>query len=407
MRYTQKKSNFTMAGIAALLLFSSQASASGFRIPEISIAGLGTSNALVANTTEVGALAYNPAGMAFHQTRQLTAGLINIHIDLSATPAGGAYTQSNGKSSFVAPNFFYMARLNTSWTWGLAVNTPFGLETKWPKDTFPGFAGPIDGAEPALSKIEMLNINPNIAYQIDDNSSIAFGIDYYDVRKVNLNAQSTTITGSGQKQGWNISFIQKAGNLQFGFSYHDEVKVPLKGTMATTAVATELTFPSTTQFGVLYKATNRLSLEFDIDNTGWGSYDKTQIRAAANNATLVTSTNNWEDATAYRLSGIYRLTDTTKLLLGYSKDGTPQTGLFRFSARLPDADRQLYSIGILHGMGRWTIEAAYMRVDVDTATVNSSTPFGTYGLDANGTSLYNGTYNTKLNLVGLGVSYSF
>lgn len=407
MKVTQYLVRSVAIGLTCIFTLTHQCLASGFRIPEISITGLGTSNALVANTTEAGALAYNPSSMAFHDKRQLTAGLTNIHFELSATPTGGTHTDSTGDSSFLTPNFYYMARINSQWTWGLALNTPFGLETKWPKDTFPGFAGSLDGAEPALSKIEMFNLNPNVAYQIDANSSIAFGIDYYDVNKVNLNTQSTTISGSGQKYGWNIGFIQKAGDLQFGFSYHDSIRVPLEGMMGTTAITAELEFPSTMQFGVSYKATKRLLLEFDVDNTGWSSYDKILLRSKATNTTLVTSTNNWEDSTAYRLSGIYQLTEKTKLLFGYAKDDSPQTGLYRFSARLPDGNRQLYSLGIQHDIGQLTIEAAYMHLDIDTVTVNSSSAFGTYGLDANGTSLYNGTYKAKINLFGIGATYHF
>ncbi len=409
MKYLSSKlrASTVITGIATFCLLNGQVFASGFRIPELSIAGLGTANALVANTTEVGALAYNPAGMAFHNDQQVTAGLVNINLDLRATPTGGTNTKSTGESSFLVPNLYYMSRLNERWTWGVALNAPFGLETKWPKDTFPGFTGALDGAEPALSKIEMLNLNPNIAYQIDKNSSFSFGVDYYDVRKVNLNTQSSVISGSGHKYGWNISFIQKAGDLQFGFSYHDAIKVPLKGTLGTTPVATEVEFPAMAQFGVVYQATQRLALEFDVDKTDWSSYDNIQIRSAASNATLATSTSNWEDSTAYRLSGIYKLTDKTKLFFGYSKDNTPQTGPFRFSARLPDADRQLYSVGVQHAFGVWTLEAAYMYINIDSKTVNSSTSFGTYGTDANGTVLYNGVYDTKINLFGLGINYAF
>ena len=38
------------------------AMASGFALPEVSAAGVGMANALVANPKEVGAFAYNPAG---------------------------------------------------------------------------------------------------------------------------------------------------------------------------------------------------------------------------------------------------------------------------------------------------------------------------------------------------------
>jgi long-chain fatty acid transport protein len=91
-------------------------------------------------------------------------------------------------------------------------------------------------------------------------------------------------------------------------------------------------------------------------------------------------------------------------MLGYSYDNTPQPDQY-FSARVPDADRQLFSIGASHEINNWKIEYAYMYVDVDKRTVNSSTPFNP--ADPNGTTAYNGTYESKVNLIGLSASVKF
>ena len=58
MHQPNKKLTLLAAAITATLGISS-AQASGFRVPEISVLGTGTSNALVANTNELGALPYN------------------------------------------------------------------------------------------------------------------------------------------------------------------------------------------------------------------------------------------------------------------------------------------------------------------------------------------------------------
>ena len=52
------------------------AQASGFRIPEASVAGLGATNALVADAKDPGALAYNPAAMSFHKGMQIVTGVV-------------------------------------------------------------------------------------------------------------------------------------------------------------------------------------------------------------------------------------------------------------------------------------------------------------------------------------------
>ena len=53
---------------AALLLIQGTAQASGFAIPEITVTGMGASNALVADYTEPGALPYNAAAAAFQMS---------------------------------------------------------------------------------------------------------------------------------------------------------------------------------------------------------------------------------------------------------------------------------------------------------------------------------------------------
>jgi long-chain fatty acid transport protein len=102
--------------------------ASGFRVPEASIAGLGLSNALVANPDEAGALPYNPAAMGFHEQRQLGVGVILVDPRLRVTPEGGSgEIESDGRSPIAIPNFYYMQPLADAWSLGLHVGAPFGL----------------------------------------------------------------------------------------------------------------------------------------------------------------------------------------------------------------------------------------------------------------------------------------
>ena len=142
MQQPNKKITLLAAAITATLGIST-AQASGFRIPEVSILGLGTSNALVANTDELGALPYNPANMAFHDTNGLVAGVTYIGYDLTKDGI-----DSTGEDSFFVPNLYAMAPGYGDWSFGLGINAPFGLETNRADGTFPTL-GP---AAPALRK---------------------------------------------------------------------------------------------------------------------------------------------------------------------------------------------------------------------------------------------------------------
>jgi long-chain fatty acid transport protein len=166
MHQPNKKITLLAAAITATLGISS-AQASGFRVPEISVLGTGTSNALVANTDELGALPYNPANMAFHDKNGLVAGVTYIGYDLkvdTTVQAGGSF-DSTGKDSFWVPNLYVMAPGYGKVSFGLGINSPFGLETGWTANTFQSFIdiGAV-AAAPAVSRIQIINVNPNIAY---------------------------------------------------------------------------------------------------------------------------------------------------------------------------------------------------------------------------------------------------
>ena len=387
----------------------SSAQASGFRIPEVSVLGIGMSNALVANTDELGALPYNPANMAFHDENGLVAGLTYIGYDLKVdtTVQGGGSFDSTGKDTFWVPNLYVMAPGYGKVSYGLAVNSPFGLETGWAAGTFPNFGAlPAQQAfAPATSRIQMININPNIAYQFNDTTSLAFGVDYYDLLDIMLNTQGAKIEGTGGDFGWNIGFTKKFDKWNLGFSYRSSVKVAINGTLNDAyPAASSVEFPDMLQIGAFYQASDKWGIELDVERTGWSSFDKLVISTPV--TPDIVSANNWDDAWAYRLGAIYAINEKTNLLLGYSYDESGQPDQY-FSARVPDNDRQLFSVGVTHDYAGWTLEASYMYVMVDDRTINSSTAYGGPGTDANGTDAYNGTYESSVNLLGIGLSTKF
>lgn len=401
--------------IPVFLLLSSPTFASGFRIPEISIAGTGMANALVADSDTAGALPYNPAAMAFHERRTVIAGLMNIQPTVSVNPEGRTRTESEGSTNLHAPNFYYMAPTSSGLSWGLGINAPFGLETKWPDETFPQFAAGADILEPEHSKMEMLNINPNLAYRLGTNTSAALGLDLYWVKNLIFNTQAIDIKGDGRDWGWNLALLHRMDQWSFGLSYRSSVKVDLEGSVDGTAVGStksdataSMEFPSLLQIGARYTVNKAWKVEFDIERTGWSSFDVVKIdHASPGLPNPILNTNEWDDAMAYRLGTSYQLSPQTQLRFGYAKDFSPQNGGL-FSARVPDNDRQALSAGVAYKMDRLTIEASYMYVWINEQSVNESTAFLSGGnTDPNGTTAYNGTYNAHAHLLGVGVTATF
>lgn len=399
-----------------MLLGSSTALASGFRIPEVSTVGIGTSNALVANTSETGALAYNPAAMSFHDADAINAGITRITYEPHVTPDSGTATDSTGEDTFWIPNAYFMAKGSDDISFGLAINAPFGLETKWPSGTFGSFGG-TSVLETSLSRIKMFNVNPNMAWRIDETSSFAAGINYYELQELVFNTHGVRLTGHGGDLGWNIAYQNKLSDkLTFGASYRSAVEVDVTGSFyayghptpsnrVLQAAYATLEFPDMFQAGVNYQVNDQLGIELDVERTGWSSFDKITV-VNSSGTQLNESTNNWDDTWAYRLGAIYQMNPKTKLMFGYSYDESPQPDAY-FSARVPDNDRQLFSLGMTHDFGSWSLELAYMLVDVDTRDVNSTDTYTGSGDEANGSTAYNGTYTTDSDLIGIGVSMEF
>ena len=385
--------------------------ASGFRLPESSISGMALSNAVVANPETAGALIYNPALMSAQiEPRVLNLGIINIAHDAKVTPDAGTPADSKGADSVLLPAFYYMANINNQLTWGLGLNAPFGLEIKWPDETFASFAGAADPLEPEKSKLEVVNLTPNIAYKIDSKSSFAFGINYYIVRELAFNTQAVEINADGKDYGYTLAYQYHDGPWSAGATYRSSVDTRVKGDISagglTGDVEADIEFPSMLQVGIRNKVNSYLAIEFDIERTYWSSFDNVEIRHNHPGVpNPINNTNNWKDTNAYRLGVTYFFNSQTQLHFGYSRDDTPQPDK-HFSARIPDADRQLISAGISHNIDKeWTIDGGIMFVIFEDRTIQNTTAFT--GGEANGTTAYNGKYESEALVIGIGISKTF
>lgn len=408
--------------LSALLLISASVSyASGFSVPGgLSIAGLGTADTLVANPVEIGALAYNPAAMSFHNDMNLALGLTAVWPNSEVTPEGESNRISDDPDAPIfVPSLYFMNPVTDSLSLGVGINASFGLETNWKEGTFPEFAGALASLEPTTSRLEMFNLNPNIAYRINEYTSIAVGLDYYRVRDATSDTQGIYLSGDGSDLGWNAAFMYVLNRWSFGLSYQSAVEVELDGEFDATRVLgfkvnskTDLDFPDILRLGLRYEVTEKLAIEFDYDRTGWSAFDEIVVRSAdsvpaagiTKGSVLAVTTNNWHDTNSYHIGSTYQLLPATQLRLGYTLNENPQPESY-FSPRYPNAKRHLFSAGIKQEYKDWELEGGIMYGRWEDRTVDNSEPFT--GGDANGTSAYNGKYELDGILAGVGVNFYF
>ena len=402
-----------------IFLMSGMVHSSGFRLPESSISGLSLSNAVVANTYATGAIIYNPALMSAHdERRSLSVGLMNVKLDSHVNPENGTPTDSEGDDSIFIPNFYYTSRINSQWSWGIGLDAPFGLETKWPAGTFGLFSAlGVPNLEPEESRIEMVNLTPNASFRVDENNSVAFGINYYDVRELIFNTQSIDIKGDGNDFGFTLAYLYERGPWNFGATYRSSVNTSLDGSVTagpeTSSASADLEFPSMIQIGLRNQINPQLAVEFDIERTNWSSFDALEIKHQNSLVPVnpIVSTNSWNDVTAYRISATYQLNTNLQLRFGYTTDETPQADKY-YSPRIPDADRQLLSFGAGYKHNDWEFEGGLMLIMFDDRTINRpansyQTKLGSGDTDPNGTDAYNGKYESDAIFLGVGLTKTF
>jgi long-chain fatty acid transport protein len=425
-----------VAVATATVLTTQQIQASGFAVPELSVLGVGTANALVANPDDPGAIPYNPAAIAFHQQSVWSAGTLLINPNFTVRTDTGKH-DSEGAEWHALPLLNAAVHVDDKWALGMSVNAPFGLETRWPVGTFPELTreAPLPAplpeltvplsAQPTQSKAEIIDFTPTLTYAINDSLAVAAGANIYWVKSAQFNSTLTQVDGDGSGFGFNVSamFVQDA--LSLGLNFHSSATLALEGFYTATnptlvqiyqgtngmvgippsqSAELDLDLPWRLQLGVRYEITDDIAAEVDWTRTGWSEFQELRIDLKPG-GTLVSDRNEWNDANAYRFGVTYQVHPNTQLRFGYSYDETPQ-GDDYFTPRIPDSDRHLFALGLGQSLGQgWELEAAYMYVMNEERDYTGARPYT--GGATNGTTAYAGDYDAHAHLISLGISKRF
>lgn len=168
-------------GLAGALLCAGAGStlASGFAIIEHSAQGMGNAySGGGAVAEDASSLYFNAASMSRLGTQFQAAGHVILpsfkFTDTASTPTGGG---GDGGTTALVPNLYYVHQLNQQISFGLGINAPFGLATEYDAN----WIGRYQALE---SEIINLNVNPAMAYKVNDKLSLGAGvnINYMDAK---------------------------------------------------------------------------------------------------------------------------------------------------------------------------------------------------------------------------------
>ncbi len=456
-------------GGLVLALGAGHALGSAFALQEQNASGLGHAYAGGAAAAEdVSTIFYNPAGLVRLQTAQVVqaANLICPSARFNNGNSQAAFGQPLGGSGGDAgscagvPNIYLGVPFTDKWSFGLAVNVPFGLKTEYDKNWLGRF-------QAVKSEIKTININPALSWEPTKDWTVGAGVNYqkFDATLTNqvnyaaafaqgVGAQvaagnipaaaaptligsaaglesSVNIDGSDWSWGWNVGVLwQATPQTRFGAAYRSSIKFDVKGnvnfnnptalgslppTLApvgqlilngvnaqlfNSGITLAVKMPETANVSVFHQFNNQWDIMADLQYTGWSSIQQLQIVRTTGNV-LSTLPENFRNTWRGSVGGNYRYNDTWIFRGGVAYDQTPVNTTDR-SPRLPDNNRTWLALGAQYKLNNnWAFDVAYAYIFVNSPDINQN------GGSTAANGLINGSYNSNVNIIGGQVTYTF
>jgi len=388
------------AKVAALLGLSAVTlSASGFKIPEQSLNSTALSAAYVAGANGADASYYNPANMVWNDNiSEIEVAMTYINLTkIQYTDINPAFNAESKEEHFFVPTMHYVSPAFGDWRFGLSMIAPGGLSKRW------------DGAYQTLKakefSLQVIEINPNVAYKVNDKFAIGFGlrglysngtIEVEDASGLSGTAYSNKMEADSIDFGYNLALSYKPmDNLTLSTTYRSKVDLtvegdaegwighPIFGHIINTDVSTQVPLPATLALAAAYTM-NKTMVEFVYERTYWSAYKDLEFKfpndAVSDGAFGAVSPKNWKDVNTYRLGVTHQYNDKLKLMAAFAIDKNPipdSTVAFE----LPDSDAKLYSVGLEYKMNdSMKIGLAYLYDQKESRTVMGGVghPNGTF-----------------------------
>lgn len=411
---TQYTTIAALLGIGSTPLFGA-----GFQLAERSVSGLGrafSGEAAIADDAAV--MASNPAGMIKLDDSAFSVGLqyINPNVDARGTqfaPPTGALAVGPARDSDVAdsafvPYFYYSRKLSDQLSVGIATFSSFGLAT----DYSSGFAAQVGTDK---SEITTVNINPNLAYRINDQFTVGLGVTamYAKGRLTNTGGGGTVfdLEGDDWGFGWNIGVLYElSDSTRIGLHYRSSVELtidgdadlgPPLGLPGTNVDATlEVELPDTVEFSVYHEINDKWAVHADVLWTNWSKFKTLAPETGTPADPALVVQENWEDAFRYSAGVTYKHSEKVTFRAGIALDESPVSTADR-TLRIPDGDRFWVSVGATIKLNEcYNLDLGYTHIFADDTSIVRKAAGGNEDL-------FTGKAGGDVDLFGIGISGTF
>jgi len=388
---------------AALIGLSASLLAGGWNNTLIGCRAMALGGAFCAVANDPSAIFYNPAGLV-HQENRFNLALDGFYVwpTHEFTTVGGNTIRSRFNTSI--PQFFITYRWSDRITFGFGMYTPYG-------------GGGVDWKErdlgyPLKTTMGIVSLTPTIAYNLNSTLSLGFNINYYrafftlDTNMPDIGPLKSEEEGTALSAGLGLLY-RPFDRLTFGLSIRGPAKMKLAGKTALRFDVYNISLASDTSFnlpwdfeaGLACRLSDRLLLSASAQYTLWSVLDKVEkaIHGIPFNGDLRLDENmSFRDILILRAGAEYTFPMGLALRAGL--------GLDRFASPVEtlnptniDVDKLTLLGGFGYRTGRMTIDFAYVYgigEERQKSIVVMGLPF-------------NEKYNLHVQVIGLGLTFSF
>ena len=405
---------------------------------DFSVKGMGSAYAgTTAGADEAATIYWNPAGMTRLEGINLQGG--GAYVDFRSRFRDGGSSQTllanpgpppvfatvpsageddNADGSFVVPNGYLTVPVGDSVTLGVGVHVPFGLETKYGAD----WIGRYHAIESSLTSV---NINPSIAYRINERWSVGAGVSAQYVDATLSRALFTggsdgrvKLKGNDWAAGFNLGVLfEPSDQTRFGLSYRSATDHEINGTRTLSGLGfpfdgqvdakVPLELPQSLALGFRHRIRHGLTLMGDATWTGWSSFDELRVSFQDGSPDDVT-VSDWNDNWRFSLGLEYGVSSAWSLRGGVMYDQTPIPGAEERTPRIPDSDRTWIAIGATwHQSRNLAVDLAYTHLFFDDAELRNTIDLAPSVTPGAFTDTLVGKYDNSVDALALELRYMF
>lgn len=348
-----KNPTFKIAAAAMMVAgaFATQTYAAGFQLSEQSAIQMGRAMAGAGVVgDDLSAVHYNPAGMTLLSgTRmQATGTWVAVNLDYE----GDSGQSENGRlKGQIIPAGFITHQINDSLWAGLGLTVPYGMGTEYGE----GWEGRERGTE---SMILTFDINPNLAWKVNEKLSVGGGISLQYAKAelgMGMGPMQANVKGDSWAWGWNVGLMfQPVETVRLGLAYrshiahnaegHTDVKGPLN---LTSDMKVRIKTPDTVTLSATWEATDALRLSGTARWSKWSNFRSLNVQNLDLAGTKLGTTvveNNWDDTWFFSVGADYKLNGQWTVRGGVAYDQGPVENQYRMAV-IPDTDRVWFSGG--------------------------------------------------------------